>query len=80
MDMVELLGRYRHEVRLTPALLPLAGCLCGAVSARRRGVGLFECSLVMGGGVFSLATFALVSFPFYPALVLFSFRKVQATC
>lgn len=31
MDMVELLGRYRHEVRLTPALLPLAGCLCGAV-------------------------------------------------
>lgn len=31
MDMVELLGRYRHEVRLTPALLPLVGCLCGAV-------------------------------------------------
>ena len=49
--------------------------LGGAVSARRRGIGLFECSLVMGGGVFSLATFALVSLATFLPLVsrLFSF-------
>ena len=46
-------------------------------TAGRRAIRMFAS---YGGGVFSLATFALVSFPFYPALVLFSFRKVQATC
>ena len=47
--------------------------LGGAVSARRRGVGLFECSLVMGGGVFSLATFALVSLATFALVSLATF-------